>query len=1196
MQTNKIFILLVCLFAGIAAAAEPEKAPTKFAITRVQQRPFLVQQGGKLRAETVLTIANPDPARKAWVRISLPDKPVVIENVGELTTGNDLKTVHVPELQNDQEKVTFEVFDREDCAGEPLASITQAQQKIRHWTIYVNQDSHQDIGYTSYQEDLKKKAYPNSLDIVLKAMSDSDGWDEASKARFGMESSFTMYDGVLPSRNADWIEALKKRVAERRLIWGAGYGDLAQENMSAEELARSCYVSLRHLPDMLGGGRSTLAFMADNNSLCWSVVDLFHEAGIKYYILQLWGGESRWSAPAALFYVEGNRTGNRLLVYNAGDYTKEPFLLKSGTAERVRDAVAQKLMSLNGNTGYPYDAFLCQFSNGDNGRMDTMVYQRIKDYNALGYAYPRMICALPEDFFHHIEKHFAAAIPVVRGNFENWWNWGVGSTAYETSAHKSNQDRLAAGEIAATWAIALAAPMRYPYENLADAWRNMALYSEHTWGSNGSGVDKQWYWKRNTALAAESLANQVLRQSLVAVSSRIPTTTQTVVVYNFLTWNRSDLAKVALAHLPKHFDLIDGQTGKSVTYEKAGDTEAVFVAADVPGLGYKTFNVISRADEPKFRGEVTAGNKKMENRFFRIEFDQTGAITSILDKTRDDAELVDKDAPYRMNEFLYIQGKGRTEHRVTSSTFRAEAGPVMATMTADGACQGVESLKRSVILYDAIPRIDFIEDVVKSPSGFGLLKSGEINEEGYLVFPVKVSNFLLRHEMPTGNVRPLVDPNSGPQEQLPSTCTDHFTVNRWIDVSNQSDFGVTLSPVDVPLVMYGKTTPRNFNTAYKTSKPWIFSYAFNNLWYTNFQKTQPGRVVFRYSLRPHGGADWLAGGAHRFGAEVCSPLRTCVIAGRQEGVAGLKTTNGQFFKLDQPNVVLTTAKLAEANGQGIILRFNEIEGRKTEVSVDLGLLAPAAVMQTDLVENDRGPLTVNKGVVTFSIDGFSWATLRVMGGRIPPVVAGISAVTTANGTQVTWTDQQDASQFEVFRGASPDFEAGAGNYLATVSSNHFYDRQVDKGVNARYFYRVRAVRAGSKGPLSTAAQAAVGELVDTTPPSAPRVSAQALRYDKITLSWEPSTDNVAIKAYEVYRDDKKIADVEPFYLSWYDFDTVAGQEYSYTVKAVDEAGNRSEASPESRVSTRGFTVPDPAWPSLPNKKWIPAKTPAPVVP
>jgi chitin-binding protein len=122
-------------------------------------------------------------------------------------------------------------------------------------------------------------------------------------------------------------------------------------------------------------------------------------------------------------------------------------------------------------------------------------------------------------------------------------------------------------------------------------------------------------------------------------------------------------------------------------------------------------------------------------------------------------------------------------------------------------------------------------------------------------------------------------------------------------------------------------------------------------------------------------------------------------------------------------------------------------------------------------------------------------------------------------------------------------------------------------VNARYFYRVRAVRAGSKGPLSTAAQAAVGELVDTTPLSAPRVSAQALRYDKITLSWEPSTDNVAIKAYEVYRDDKKIADVEPFYLSWYDFDTVAGQEYSYTVKAVDEAGNRSEASPESRVSS-----------------------------
>jgi hypothetical protein len=1171
------------VFAAAGGLAAQERGPQPagpLAIAKIEQTPWIVKRGNALMTQTVLTLANAGGARDAWARIAPAGKAAVVEPLGTVAAGSGSKTVHVPELEKDGDRVTFELFDNAGCAGAPLASRAEPQKKIRRWLLFINQDMHQDIGFTHYQEDLKRTIWPGYLDVALKAMSDSDGWDEASKVRLGAESSFQFYDSALPSRNADWVETLKTRIAERRLNWGAGYGDVAQENMSAEELARSCYYSLRHLPDMLGGGGSPVAVMADNNSLCWSAVDAFREAGIRHYTLQLWGGESRWSAPARLFYVEGNRSGNRLLVCNAGDYTKDPFSMRKGTAESVRDAVGRTLMSLQGDPKYPYDAFLCQFSNGDNGRVDPTVYERVRGFNAFGYAYPKMRCALPEDFYRHIESQFADAVPVVRGNFENWWNYGVGSTAYETAAYKANQDRLAAAEILATLAVVLGAPGRYPYEDLADAWRNMVLYAEHTWGANGSAVDKQWCWKRNTALAAEALAGKVLRESLAAVSSRIPAAGKTVVVYNLLPWPRSDLARVPLADLPEHFDLVDNETSKPVIYERLGKAEAVFVAADVPALGYKTFGVTPRADEPKHPAGVTAAQGVLENRFFKISFDAAGAIASILDKIRGNAELVDKEAPYKMNEFLYCRGK--TEHRVESAKLSAAVGPVMGTLIADGSCPGVESLKRSVVLYDAIPRIDFIQDVVKSPSGFGITK--DCAEEGYFVFPVKVPNFLLRHEMPAGNVRPLVDPNPGPPEQLPTTCTDHFTVNRWVDVSNQADFGVTLVPADVPLVMYGKRTPRHFNVAYKAAKPWIYSYAFNSLWCTNFQKTQPGRVVFHYSLRPHGGADWLSGGAHRFGAEVCGPLKTCVVAGRQAGRPGFQAAQGQFIAVSPPNVVLTIVKLAEANGQGIILRFNELEGRKTEVTVDLGLLAPASAVRTDLVENDRGPLAVNGGKVTFGIDGYSWSTIRVLGGQAPPAVAGVSAVTTAGGTQVTWADQPDASQFEVFRGAAPDFKPGAGAYLVTVSANHFYDRQVRSGLTGQYYYRVRAVRAGAKGPFSEAAKAAAGALADAAPPSAPRVSARALRYDKIDLRWEPAADNVAVKAYEVHRDDAKIADLEPLFLSWIDFDTVPDKDYRYTVIALDEAGNRSAAGDACKVSTRGFVVPDPQSPAYPHKK------------
>ena len=81
----------------------------------------------------------------------------------------------------------------------------------------------------------------------------------------------------------------------------------------------------------------------------------------------------------------------------------------------------------------------------------------------------------------------------------------------------------------------------------------------------------------------------------------------------------------------------------------------------------------------------------------------------------------------------------------------------------------------------------------------------------------------------------------------------------------------------------------------------------------------------------------------------------------------MAAAKGQFITINKDNVVLTTAKLAEANGEGTILRFNETLGQDTKVTVDLNFLHPGAVIETDLVENDRSPLSLNKGTVSFTI-------------------------------------------------------------------------------------------------------------------------------------------------------------------------------------------------------------------------------------
>ncbi|KEK22421.1 lytic polysaccharide monooxygenase [Bacillus gaemokensis] len=67
------------------------------------------------------------------------------------------------------------------------------------------------------------------------------------------------------------------------------------------------------------------------------------------------------------------------------------------------------------------------------------------------------------------------------------------------------------------------------------------------------------------------------------------------------------------------------------------------------------------------------------------------------------------------------------------------------------------------------------------------------------------------------------------------------------------------------------------------------------------------------------------------------------------------------------------------------------------------------------------------------------------------------------------------------------------------------------------------------------------------------------------LKWDSSTDNVSVKEYKVFRDGKEITTVTG--TTFTDKKLVASTDYSYTVKAVDTAGNMSKESKAISVKT-----------------------------
>jgi hypothetical protein len=90
---------------------------------------------------------------------------------------------------------------------------------------------------------------------------------------------------------------------------------------------------------------------------------------------------------------------------------------------------------------------------------------------------------------------------------------------------------------------------------------------------------------------------------------------------------------------------------------------------------------------------------------------------------------------------------------------------------------------------------------------------------------------------------------------------------------------------------------------------------------------------------------------------------------------------------------------------------------------------------------------------------------------------------------------------------------------------------------------------------------------DTTPPSQPQnLTATALSRTQVQLSWDASTDDVGVTAYDVYRNGALIASAAPP-AGYLDQPVQAGTTYNYYVIARDAAGNSSLPSSTATVTT-----------------------------
>jgi fibronectin type 3 domain-containing protein len=185
----------------------------------------------------------------------------------------------------------------------------------------------------------------------------------------------------------------------------------------------------------------------------------------------------------------------------------------------------------------------------------------------------------------------------------------------------------------------------------------------------------------------------------------------------------------------------------------------------------------------------------------------------------------------------------------------------------------------------------------------------------------------------------------------------------------------------------------------------------------------------------------------------------------------------------------------------------------------------------------------------------------------PTVPGNLEAIASAGQVELSWqasTDDVGVTGYQVYRGAEEVANLGP-------SATSYTDTGLAPG---DYSYRVRALdAAGNPSDFSNTAGATVP---DTASPSAPAgLQAVADSSVQVDLTWEESTDDVAVTHYKIYRDDQLIATVDP--TTSYS-DTVLPGTYSYVVRAEDEATNLSDPSNTATVTV---TPPDAEAPTAP---------------
>jgi len=847
--------------------------------------------------------------------------------------------------------------------------------------VLILHHSHVDIGYT-HPQSMYWELQKNYLIAALDMLDRTEDWpDDVSRPRWTAETTAPVMRWLETAKPED-VERFRKHIKTGRFgISGLEYNTTPL--CSLESLVRQIY-HVRTLREKYGADIRT-ANQHDVTGIPWSAVDLLLDSDIEMLIMAINLHLSGTPKPRPAVYRWKGPSGRELLVMNGEHYSM--FDQWCNTLSRNLDTIQEGLFkylrhvkSLN----YSFDFIYLSATHApmmyDNSPPNQDLPDLVRRWNEEGRQ-PRLRLVTPNELLARIKKIPREQIPIVSGDWTDYWNFGSASSAFETRLNREATTNTAAIDLLCTWNR----PDSRTDTMTRRLWFDINLYNEHTWGASNSlradhpNVIAQWHLKAYHAHDGKPLSDFLLRNQLHLLASN-----------PWQSWSTPGVLVVNPTGLRREY-YVSGNWkggGKRIEshYMKAGrestaqPLERLHGPVALESYSWKTIPWSELKPAPT-SDLIDNGADFIETNMYRLAFDPaSGKVTSLFDKKRN-RELVAEsqwgffqlvhERPTNNDRHAFhvrnVVGEryGRTGWKpgwvATRSSYRGavkcrvEKKNRSVMLVIDGEAQGVKNLQQRITLHADSPVIDlwvrFTKEDIRSPEAI------------YFTFPVNMPASWKAH-FDTAGIPTELD-----VEQIAGTCRDWVTADTFASI-HRPDFGVTLYCPDAPLVMFGNfnfgqnqaSIPRNRN-------PLLLAWPLNNYWETNFRANQPGVIELRYSLSSHNAFDPVRSSLE--GQQICNPPVTHPV------LETVTPGEGRFIEVQGKNVIVTHVKPAE-DYRGVIIRLINLGNQLTAAEVGLPGRNVTKAWIDDILENDRDGLPVNNGIASVDLAPRRPTTIRLV--------------------------------------------------------------------------------------------------------------------------------------------------------------------------------------------------------------------------